>query len=157
MRSAHSLVTQYAQQQIELLGRVAPEAIAAGALRDLSDELMKHANDMVAGWVRRTVGDYMRSLSEHDQDQLGLPEIGLPAVICVVTPDGTMYVRSDLANRRELAVGRKTRVDNVRAAQAKLDRYDATVELLLPFMQDDLTTVGQAMDLYRQSQPAGHP
>jgi hypothetical protein len=72
---------------------------------------------------------------------------GLPSAIAIPADGGTYYVRSDKATWSELLVGRQVRVENVQAAQAKLDAYDETLEALRPFMEsDDRVTVAAAVE-----------
>lgn len=91
---------------------------------------------MVLAAARRIVADIMRHYAENENEQQTFEGMrGLPSAIAVVTDDGTYYVRSDKATWHELMAGRRLRVDNVFRAQAALDAYDETCEVLRPVME----------------------
>jgi hypothetical protein len=91
-------------------------------------------DNMVMQAARDIVAKLMRDLSSDDEQQT-LPGIaGLPSAICVPAESGTYYVRADKARWEELQLGRAVRVQNVDAAQRKLDLYDRAMKDLRPYM-----------------------
>ena len=101
---------------------------------------------MVLAAAKTIVAKLMRDLTDDDgQQTLGFTDLELPSAIAVQHPDGTYYVRSDKANWDELMAGRALRESNVVAAQAKLDAYDESCDLLRPYMDGTGRTVADAV------------
>lgn len=125
---------------------VTVEQIVGCAYRRHGDSFTEATQQMVLQAARDITAKLMRDLTD-DDEQLALPGVaGLPSAIAVQTENGTYYVRADKANWSELQAGRRVRSDNVAAAQAKLDVYDETLDLLRPFMENDETvTVADAL------------
>lgn len=122
--------------------------VVACAYRRHGDVFAAQAQKMVEAAARDIVANLMRDLSEDDgPTQLSIPGLDLPSAIAVQHPDGTYYVRSDKATWTELLAGRTVRESNVSAAQAKLDAYDESCDVLRPYMQGTALTVGEAARL----------
>ena len=118
------------------------------AYRRHGDVFTTATQQMVEAAARDIVAKLMRDLTDDDGPaQLSLPGLELPSAIAVQHPDGTYYVRSDKATWDELLAGRQVRESNVSAAQAKLDTYDESLELLRPHMEGTGRTVAEAARL----------
>lgn len=121
------------------------EHIVRCAYKNNPDVFADRAEEMMLDSARALVRAMLRETSE-DDDQLTFVGVGLPSTICVQTPDGTYYVRSDKARWHELQAGRNLRFDNVTSAQRKLDAYEAVLEDLRPLMEHNETlTVADAV------------
>lgn len=119
------------------------------AYRRHGDVFVAASQQMVEAAARDIVSKLMRDLTDDDApSQLSLPGLELPSAIAVQHPDGTYYVRSDKATWTELLAGRAIREANVSAAQAKLDIYDESLDVLRPHMEGtDLTVADVARRL----------
>ena len=118
------------------------------AYRRHGDVFAAASQQMVEAAARDIVAKLMRDLTDDDgPSQLSLPGLELPSAIAVQHPDGTYYVRSDKATWTELLAGREIREANVSAAQAKLDTYDESLDVLRPHMEGSGRTVAEAVRL----------
>jgi hypothetical protein len=139
-----SVLRECAADLLDTEPNVTVEQVVGCAYRRHGDAFTEASQQMVLASARSIVANLMRDLAD-DNDQLQLPGIeGLPSAIAVQTPDGTYYVRADKARWPELQSGRDLRLSNVERAQAKLDAYDETLEVLRPYMErdDELTVAG---------------
>jgi hypothetical protein len=122
------------------------------AYRRHGDVFTSATQQMVEAAARDIVAKLMRDLTDDDGPaQLSLPGLELPSAIAVQHPDGTYYVRSDKATWSELLAGREIRTANVSAAQAKLDTYDESLDLLRPHMEGTARTVAEAARLIAEA------
>jgi hypothetical protein len=146
--SVRSLLRECAADLLDTEPSVTVEHVVQCAYGRHGDVFAAEADRMVLQSARTLVAQMMRELVEDDDDQLSLAGIGLPSAICVQSPDGTYYVRSDKATWPELQAGRFTRVSNIHSAQRKLDMYDSRLDQLAPLMEHDPTlTVADAVRL----------
>lgn len=144
--SVRALLRECVTDLLDTEPSVTVEQVVACAYRNHRDEFEADAERMVLQSARSIVAQMMRDFTEDDDEQLTLPGFGLPSAICVQSPNGTYYVRSDKATWPELLAGRQVRADNVTAAQRKLDRYDDALDVLRPLMESHPTvTVADAV------------
>lgn len=147
--SVRSLLRECATDLLDTEPSVTVEQVVNCAYRRHGDVFEAEAERMVMQSARTLVAQMMRELVEDDDDtQLALAGLTLPSAICVQSPNGTYYVRSDKAVWHELQAGRTVRSSNVTAAQRKLDMYDDTCEGLRPIMEaNPCMSVRDAMDI----------
>lgn len=150
--TVRSILRECAEDLLDTEPAVTVEQVVGCAWRRHADTFAEETERMVQASARIIVAQLMREYTEDDEDQMSLPGLGLPSAICVQSANGTYYVRADKATWPELLAGRQTRTDNVDAAQKKLDRYDAAVETLRPFMEaDDEVTVAKAVAMMAEA------
>ena len=132
--------------------KVSAEHVVRCAYRRHGDLFAEATERMVLEHARRIAADIMRSFSEDDGgDQLTIPGLGLPTAICVASPDGTYFVRTDKATWPEIEAGERQREQNVEAAQAKLDAYREGKETVRPYMEHDhCVSVADAIETMRR-------
>lgn len=97
------------------------------------------AHDADAHMLRRVsteIRRYLHAGAFAAQEQMMFEGMDLPAFIAVRRSDSeeTYYVRTGNATWADLQAGRQERVNNVAAAQAKLDAYDESLLRLEPIM-----------------------
>lgn len=145
--SVRSILRECAADLLDTEPSVTVDQVVACAYRRHGDAFAAATEQLVLRAARAEVAKLMRDLTEDDEQQT-LPGLSLPSAIAVRTPDGTYYVRADKATWGELVAGRAVRADNVAAAQAKLDAYDDTMDLLRPLMEPNpCMTVAGALAL----------
>lgn len=143
--TVRSILRDCATDLLDTEPNVTVDQVVGCAYRRHGDEFAQASQQMVLAAARDIVAKLMRDLTDDDSpDQLSLPGLELPSAIAVQHPDGTYYVRSDKATWVELIAGRNLREANVSAAQAKLDAYDESLDLLRPHMEGTERTVADA-------------
>lgn len=143
--TVRSILRDCATDLLDTEPNVTVDQVVGCAYRRHGDEFAQASQQMVLAAARDIVAKLMRDLTDDDSpDQLSLPGLELPSAIAVQHPDGTYYVRSDKATWIELIAGRNLREANVSAAQAKLDAYDESLDLLRPHMEGTERTVADA-------------
>lgn len=152
--SIHSILRACAVDLLDTEPNVTVEQVVGCAYRRHGDEFATHAEQLVLASARTIVANLMRDLSDDDgAAQLTLPGLGLPSALAIPTPDGTYYVRTDKATWPELLAGREVRAVNVERAQAKLDTYDESLDLLRDVMEPDHSlTVTDALSIRAHSE-----
>lgn len=146
--NVRGVLRECATDLLETEPHVTVDQVVGCAYRRHGEVFTAATQAMVLAAAREIVAKVMRDLSEDDSpDQLSLPGLDLPSAIAVQHPDGTYYVRSDKATWEELMAGRQVRVANVSAAQAKLDAYDESCEVLRPHMEGTARSVADAARL----------
>lgn len=143
-----SILRDCATDLLETEPTVTVEQVVNCAYRRHGDEFAAESERLVLASARTIVANLLRDLSDDEDDaQLSFPGLDLPSAICVQTPDGTYYVRTDKATWLELLAGRDLRMVNVQRAQAKLALYDESVERLREVMEADASlTVAEAIE-----------
>lgn len=147
--SITSILRDCATDLLETEPTVTVDQVVGCAYRRHGHEFAEHAEQLVLASARTIVRDLMRNLADEDEtDQLVLPGMALPSAICVQTPDGTYYVRTDKATWPELIAGREVRATNVDRARSKLAAYDESLEKLRDVMEGYNTrTVADALSI----------
>lgn len=147
--TVRSILRECATDLLDTEPSVTVDQVVACAYRHHGDVFEDEAERMVLAAAKTIVANLMRDLTEDDEQQT-IPGLGLPSAIAVPDPDGTYYVRADKARWHEVLAGRQSRAENVEAAQAKLDAYDDTVDLLRPYMErNEQLSVSQAVRIMR--------
>lgn len=148
--NVRAVLRECALDLLETEPKVSAEHVVRCAYQRHGEVFAQATEKMVIDHARRVAADIMRGLSEDEDDaQLTIPGLGFPSAIAVVSPDGTYFVSTHKATWNELVAGRNQRVQNVRAAQAKLDKYDEGMDTVRPYMEDepDAVTVDDAIRL----------
>lgn len=146
--NVRSVLRECAVDLLDTEPNVTVAQVVGCAYRRHGDVFTTATQQMVEAAARDIVAKLMRDLTDDDGPaQLSLPGLELPSAIAVQHPDGTYYVRSDKATWSELLAGREVREANVAAAQAKLDTYDESLDLLRPHMEGTERTVAEAARL----------
>lgn len=146
--SVHAILRACAVDLLDTEPTVTVEQVVNCAYRRHGDEFAAQADALVLSSARAIVANLMRDLSDDDGNaQLTLPGLDLPSALAIPAPNGTYYVRTDKATWVELVAGREVRAVNVERAQAKLDAYDESIDVLRQFMEHDPTlTVADALN-----------
>lgn len=146
--SVQSILRVCATDLLETEPTVTTEQVVNCAYRRHAEEFAAATERMVQAHARSIVADIMRDLSDDEDDaQLSIPGMLFPSAICVQSPNGTYYVRSDKATWPELVAGREVRSENVSRARAKLAIYDESLEKVREVMEaDHALTVAQAIE-----------
>lgn len=147
--SIQSILRECATDLLETEPNVTVDQVVGCAYRRHGPEFAEESQRLVLIAARNIVAKLMRDLSDdEDNAQLTMPGMDLPSAICVQTPDGSYYVRTDKATWPELVAGRDVRADNVTRATAKLEAYDESLERLRDYMEPSPTmTVADAVHL----------
>jgi hypothetical protein len=146
--NVRAVLRECATDLLETEPNVTVAQVVGCAYRRHGDVFTSATQQMVEAAARDIDAKMMRDLSDDDGvAQLSLPGLELPSAIAVQHPDGTYYVRSDKATWDELLAGRQVREANVSAAQAKLDTYDESLDVLRPHMEGTERTVADAVRL----------
>lgn len=128
-----SLLREVIEEQLALRNGEIP-AICNLFMSRYPEELESAKEDVFAAALHRTCKSLMKAMSS-DEKQLEISGISLPSAIAIKKDDGEYYyVLSLLATWEEIEQGRKTRVENIAAAQQSLGRYDETMLRLRPIM-----------------------
>lgn len=144
--NVHAVLRECAADLLNTEPNVTVDQVVGCAYRRHGDAFNEAQQAMVLAAAKTIVAKLMRDLTDDDgQQTLGFTDLELPSAIAVQHPDGTYYVRSDKANWDELMAGRALRESNVVAAQAKLDAYDESCDLLRPYMDGTGRTVADAV------------
>ena len=146
--SITSILRECAVDLLSTEPKVEVEQIVNCAYRRHGDEFNAESERLVLASARTIVANLLRDLSDDEDDaQLAFPGMSFPSAICVQTPDGTYYVRTDKATWPELLAGRDVRATNVQRAQAKLAIYDESLERVREVMEaDPALTVAEAIE-----------
>lgn len=129
-------------------GRPSPEHITEEVFARYSTEVEEELAHQGRQHVRRIVRDVVKRMGLEDADESQMSFFGLPSIINVVSGDGSYVVRAERAVWDEVSAGQQQRIDNVAAAQAKLDAYRGAMAELRPYMEtDQQVTVAQALRL----------
>lgn len=127
-------------------GRPSPEHITDEVFARYETEVEEELTHRGREYVRRIVRDVVKRMGLEEADESQMSFFGLPSVINVVTGDGSYVVRAERAVWGEVSAGQQQRVDNVVAAQARLDAYRGAMSELRPFMEDKpRVTVAEAL------------
>lgn len=140
--SITSILRECATDLLDTEPSITVEQVVGCAYRRHGDDFAAESERLVLASAKSIVRELLRDLSDDEDDaQLSLPGMAFPSAICVQTPDGTYYVRTDKATWPELIAGRDVRATNVERAAAKLAIYDASLEKLREVMEQttDLT------------------
>lgn len=144
----HAVLRECATDLLNTEPTVTIDQVVGCAYRRHGDAFNQATEAMVLRAARTIVANLMRDLSDDDgQQSFDLGGLELPSAIAVQHPDGTYYVRADKATWPELMAGRQIREANVAAAQAKLDAYDESCDVLRPHMEGTTRTVADAARL----------
>jgi hypothetical protein len=112
-------------------------------------ELTADADAHMLRRVKSEIRSYLHG-GNSAQDQLVLPGMDLPSFIAVRNAGSkdAEYVRTTDATWADLLSGREERVNNVSAAQAKLESYDRSMDLLRSVMSTNpAMSVKEALQL----------
>jgi hypothetical protein len=146
--SITSILRACATDLLDTEPTITVEQVVGCAYRRHGDDFAAESERLVLASATSIVRELLRDLADDEDDaQLSLPGMAFPSAICVQTPDGTYYVRTDKATWPELLAGRDVRATNVDRAAAKLAIYDASLEKLREVMEADETlTVADAIE-----------
>lgn len=111
------------------------------------EEFRAEQDRLIEQAARRQAKSILGRFTDDDDEQMELDGIaGLPAAVAVQGEDAEWrYINVHKCTLAHLEAGRKVRIQNVEAAQAKLDEYDEAVAKLRPYMQGG-ETVSEAVE-----------
>lgn len=120
-------------------GRVNAEAVLIGLRSDYEDVLIQEATRLAENQIWKIARDYARrgEESEDGEQQLVLPDIGIPRLLDIHSDGESYFLRAEDATLAELDHGRSVRVTNVERAQARLDKYEDGLEKVRHIMKTD--------------------
>ena len=146
MDKLSDLVKEVIVEQLRY-GRPEAREIAQHIVDNYETEYAQYQTETSWSGLVRIVKDHLRKMSGGDANlQLSLPGFDFPAVIAVRDDKRVYYVLSANATLSELEAGELERIENVDAAQAKLDAYRSSLDRVRPTMLPNPSmTLGEAL------------
>lgn len=130
------------------VGHVVIAGLAEEFCSSHRDELIADADAHMLRRVAAEAKNYMHAGAFTSQGQTFFEGMDLPAFIAVrkTGAEEIYYVRTGNATWADLEAGRQERVNNVTAAQTKLEAYDESLYRLRPIMENNPTmTTNEAL------------